>query len=272
MSGPKWHEIDEEERTAFLTGGPFEAEVDTTDAATEVLLILGEFEGASMIALERARQVEEEDWTAEHDDRHSDGSLAWAAVCYAAPGDVRKFEKRDFPPIGERFLDPWPWDAKWDKRYPGYQRGDGPGVERQHRIRDLTKAGALIAAEIDRLIRKGPQYEILEGREKGQDLQGGSVGSPHFQIIEGERVIVTGRGPIKATREQLLAFGIDLDSMKGVRAVGFCSECGLPQYDTPSGPVCEKGHGGARPLECGEIPKEERDAKTGQEEPVAEDS
>lgn len=269
MPGPKWHEIDEEERTAFLTGGPFEAEVDTTDAATEVLLILGEFEGASMIALERARQVEEEGWTADYDDCHSAGSIAWAAVCYAAPGDVRKFEKfRN----GERFLDPWPWNVHRDKRYPGYQRGDGPDVERQHRIRDLTKAGALIAAEIDRLIRKGSQYGILEGREKGQDLQGGSGGSPHFQIIEGERVIVTGRGPVEATREQLLAFGIDLDSMKGVRAVGFCSECGLPQYDTPSGPVCEKGHGGARSLERGEIPKEESDAETGQEEPVAEDS
>jgi hypothetical protein len=37
--------------------------------------------------------------------------------------------------------DPWPWEPEWDKRGSG------------DRMRDLVKAGALIAAEIDRLQR-----------------------------------------------------------------------------------------------------------------------
>ena len=41
--------------------------------------------GAERIAAERQRQVEREGWTADHDAQHTDGSLAWAAVCYAAP-------------------------------------------------------------------------------------------------------------------------------------------------------------------------------------------
>jgi hypothetical protein len=34
------------------------------------------------------------------------------------------------------------------------------------------------------------------------------------------------------------------------RAAGLsCVDCGFPQYQTPSGPVCENGHGGAPTLE-----------------------
>lgn len=29
-----------------------------------------------------------------------------------------------------------------------------------------------------------------------------------------------------------------------------CSVCDLPQYESPHGPVCENGHGGAPPKEC----------------------
>ena len=41
--------------------------------------------GAAMIARERYRQMDEEGWSQNHDDLHNDESLAWAAVCYAAP-------------------------------------------------------------------------------------------------------------------------------------------------------------------------------------------
>ena len=52
------------------------------------------------------------------------------------------------------FRDPWPmwWDSQWDKRLPRL-----PKIVKEYsieRIRELEKAGALIAAEIDRLLRK----------------------------------------------------------------------------------------------------------------------
>lgn len=88
--------------------------------------------GIEMIALERQRQIEEEEWTAEHDDSHIDGEMARAAACYAYPILPGPHDL----PIG------WPpeWDAGWWK----------PSADP---IRNLQKAGALIAAEIDRHLR-----------------------------------------------------------------------------------------------------------------------
>ena len=82
--------------------------------------------GAEMIAEERERQIAVKGWTAEHDDHHQDGELVAAAMVYADRAD---------PPLAE-----WPW-------------GEEPAGLGADRIRDLTKAGALIAAEIDRLTR-----------------------------------------------------------------------------------------------------------------------
>jgi hypothetical protein len=91
--------------------------------------------GLELIAAERQRQVEQEGWTPEHDDAHETGDLALAAACYATPESRRQYE--DGAP-----LDPWwPWDDGWWKPSP------------ENRIRELVKAGALIAAEIDRLQR-----------------------------------------------------------------------------------------------------------------------
>lgn len=90
-------------------------------------------EGGDLIYRERLRQVQEEGWTPEHDDSHSEGELAAAAAAYAYPGVLRT---RDGRSVHSSLL--WPWGDGW-------KPGD--------RIRDLTKAGALIAAEIDRLQR-----------------------------------------------------------------------------------------------------------------------
>lgn len=84
--------------------------------------------GAELIAVERQRQVEQEGWTPEHDDAHSDGEMVRAAVCYMAHATT-----------GVVFRGQWPWEAEsWKPADP---------------IRSLAKAGALIAAEIDRLQR-----------------------------------------------------------------------------------------------------------------------
>ena len=84
--------------------------------------------GIELIAAERERQIKEEGWTPEHDAQHTGDELARAAVCYALPDRIP-----DTIPLV------WPWAEEWFKPTPG------------DRIRELTKAGALIAAEIDRL-------------------------------------------------------------------------------------------------------------------------
>ena len=108
--------------------------------------------GAEQIAEERIRQVNQEGWTSEHDDQHIDGSLAQAAICYAAPIPIfqREGDERYFA-----FVDPWPdsWDPEWDKRPFDSYKGEPRTPTHEERIRMLVKAGALIAAEIDRLQR-----------------------------------------------------------------------------------------------------------------------
>ena len=93
--------------------------------------------GIEMIAAERQRQVEKEGWTPEHDDQHVNGEMATAAACYAmVPDKCDESVAMELPDI-------WPetWSPKWWKPSP------------KKRIRELEKAGALIAAEIDRLLR-----------------------------------------------------------------------------------------------------------------------
>ena len=101
--------------------------------------------GIQRIVDERARQIAKEGWTPEHDDEHTEGELALVGALYATP--VKLFEKVD----GD-FWNPWPtsWDEDWDKRL--LERN--PRIATDERIRELEKAGALIAAEIDRLLRK----------------------------------------------------------------------------------------------------------------------
>lgn len=109
--------------------------------------------GIDLIATERMRQVKQEGWTPEHDDEHEDGSLALAAICYAAPIPIfqREGDERYFA-----FVDPWPdsWGAEWDKRPFDNYNGEPRDPTPEERIRMLVKAGALIAAEIDRLQRR----------------------------------------------------------------------------------------------------------------------
>lgn len=106
--------------------------------------------GVERIAAERKRQIEEEGFDHEHDVTHVFGELAVAASCYAAPEPI--YVKRE---VRHDLIitDPWPWSDEWDKRHKVK-----PSLDQ--RIRDLEKAGALIAAEIDRLLR---DKEIAEG-------------------------------------------------------------------------------------------------------------
>lgn len=102
-----------------------------------------DFTGADRIAAERKRQVDKEGYDSSHDDEHIDGELAMAASCYAAT--ERIYTKREVGNEDVWFENPWPWDDFDDKRRTMYTN--------KERIRILEKSGALIAAEIDRLLR-----------------------------------------------------------------------------------------------------------------------
>lgn len=109
-----------------------------------------EMTGAELIAAERQRQIDAEGWTPEHDERHGREELAWAATCYAAPDTIF----RVWSPGPERmeFAEPWPteWVLNRNRGEAGRQPWHRPECSRLDR---LVKAGALIAAEIDRLRR-----------------------------------------------------------------------------------------------------------------------
>jgi len=116
--------------------------------------------GVALIAKERARQVEVEGWSTEHDDQHRAGGLAMAAICYAAP--KRVFVKSKGRNGAVSFDDPWPWDDMYDKRMrtatvkasKNFGIPDPKEYTPEERLDMLVKAGALIAAEIDRLLRE----------------------------------------------------------------------------------------------------------------------
>ncbi len=111
--------------------------------------------GVELIWAERDRQIKKLGWTAKHDDsEHDEGELAVVAALYATP--VRLYHM-DFFPAGVEFKDPWPdgWDEGYDKRPVDRLNTlrDNAVLPAKARIKQLAKAGALIAAEIDRLQR-----------------------------------------------------------------------------------------------------------------------
>lgn len=87
------------------------------------------------VLAERKRQVEMEGFTPEHDDRHNEGQIAYAAATYAAFGGDNDHDRHH----GGFWKVTWPWGDEWWKP--------------TDRRRDLVKAAALILAEIERLDR-----------------------------------------------------------------------------------------------------------------------
>lgn len=86
-------------------------------------------DGAELIAAERLRQKEKHGFDAKRDDGYVNGELLHAAMHFASP----------FPNFRC-----WPqdWDKSWDKK------------DQNSDLDNLVVAGALIAAEIDRRLRK----------------------------------------------------------------------------------------------------------------------
>jgi hypothetical protein len=118
--------------------------------------------GVDLIAAERRRQVEMEGFDAARDDRCRKGELAQAAAYYAFPGDdvatgvTHKWGTGSLSISTRRLLYPAGWSlAAGDKT-------------RHDRIKQLAIAGALIGAEIDRLLR-------AEARAAAQAAEGGEA-------------------------------------------------------------------------------------------------
>lgn len=99
------------------------------------------------VLAERARQVDAEGWTPEHDDQHSDGQMAVAAGCYALASGW------PYSLLAEKGRVPsqWPWAVSFWK--PTHPR------------RMLIKAGALILAELERIDRAERVKDQIGGGE-----------------------------------------------------------------------------------------------------------
>lgn len=111
-------------------------EENNTDKPQEIAQARGSalnvlLSGVELIASERQRQIDKEGWTTEHDDKHTELELTRAAVAYCmAPFKGGKVNRKAW----------WPWSEEWWK----------PVCYKTC----LIKAGALIAAEIDRINRQ----------------------------------------------------------------------------------------------------------------------
>lgn len=91
--------------------------------------------GLELIAEERQRQIEVEGFSKESDRGYTNGELATAAACYAITPTGTN--------VGEIIKRLWPFHMSCFKP----AKGKFP----ESRINELSKAGALIVAEIDRL-------------------------------------------------------------------------------------------------------------------------
>ncbi|WP_051327546.1 hypothetical protein [Desulfatibacillum aliphaticivorans] len=127
--------------------------------------------GVELIAAERLRQIEEEGWSVYHDVKeHRNGELAMVASCFAAPRQIFIQTTSD---NGMCFYDPWPksWQEGWDKRPRNLvgmgRRIDYNGFKPGQRFDILVKAGALIAAELDRLLELEQLSQLTEGKNNG---------------------------------------------------------------------------------------------------------
>jgi hypothetical protein len=95
--------------------------------------------GIQLIKEERQRQIAQENWTPAHDDQHDNQQLQRAAEAYLLSANMNTLGFKSFRPPNE-----WPWDEEdWKPSTP---------------TRDLTKAGALWLAEIDRIKRLGSNH------------------------------------------------------------------------------------------------------------------
>jgi hypothetical protein len=92
--------------------------------------------GVELIAEERKEQIEKHGYTAAEDDTRHDGALAMAGAAYAVNMAAEAGRRIPVDPVQDLWLFP----------INSFKPGDDP-------LKSLAKAGALIAAEMDKIIR-----------------------------------------------------------------------------------------------------------------------
>lgn len=118
----------------------------TADVADKAYLetLLGLQPGIAAFMLERLRQQSAEGYDAAHDDGHKNGEMAKSALCYTWVAAML-MNRVPFDEASERARNDFPWDIScWWKPSKDIKR-------------NIEKAGALLAAEYDRLCRAEQQ-------------------------------------------------------------------------------------------------------------------
>lgn len=173
---------------------------ETAEAAI-ALMVASMTPGVKAIADERNRTAKR--WGNDHDQQHPVAALVDAAQCYAeaASMQIRGVFRDSLPPLPIE----WPWDSRYWR----------PSI---NPMRNLEKAGALIASEWDRLHYAAPPEPLTE-------LEG-TLGWPGPEMPAGEPETPTEEmARVTAWRE----------------GYGTCSQCGQyrqldPSYQNP--PLC----------------------------------
>ncbi|MBA7562305.1 hypothetical protein ES708_03957 [subsurface metagenome] len=106
--------------------------------------------GADLIARERQRQIEVEGFNSEHDDEHRQRELVHAAISYASYPQKTYLKEEKHGNIA--FREPYPgwWNPWWNK------------CTKHTELKRLIIAGALIAAEIDQILREMGDFAEIE--------------------------------------------------------------------------------------------------------------
>lgn len=102
-------------------------------------------DGVARIAAERQRQLTELGYGAARDDAYLWGELVDAGTMFANAGRIIRHVQFLDSGRGEVHFTLWPWNQHPEPRKP---------QTIEDRIAHLAKAGALYAAEIDRLLRQ----------------------------------------------------------------------------------------------------------------------
>lgn len=113
--------------------------------------------GVTLIGIERSRQIEDLGYDAAHDDLHRSSEIAIAAICYAIASASEHIEGAPWLVRGL-----WPWSVM-EIPQPAYTVF---GNDDEASLNQLIKAGALVAAEIDRRLRlQQPHVSTFGGYE-----------------------------------------------------------------------------------------------------------
>jgi hypothetical protein len=102
-------------------------------------------DAAVQMLVERERQINAEGFEPGHDEEHPEGELATAGAFYALASAMAAPAPAAAPSRLIFYVEPDPWEFRWPLEPEWWKPKD--------RLRDLVRAGALLAAEADRDVR-----------------------------------------------------------------------------------------------------------------------